>query len=370
MRILFMGDGSAYHANLATALRAMGHEVTVASDGTRWMQTERDIDLSRRHGKLGGALLWFRLSQIDAAKLKGYDVVQLSSPGFAPLRPKRLRKLLERLRADNGIVCLTALGTDSNYVDHCLNSPEPVLKYSEWRVAGKPTPWSSTDASEVKEWLSQELIDYTNEFYARIDGAVSALYEYHRVLEVTRPELPIAYGGIPILRDRLPMHTLADGPVKILHAVHRGREAEKGADHLISLLRRLESEMPGRVIVDTPDNVPYNRFLPRLAGYDIVSDQLYSYTPATTALLAMAMGVVPLSGGEEDFYDYIGESSLRPIINADPTDLEGTYNRLKSLVADREALAALSMQGPQFVAKHNDADVVASRFIDFWKSIL
>ena len=80
MKVLLMGDGSAYHANLATALRAMGHSVTVASDGTRWMNTARDIDLARRPGKLSGALLWLRLSQLDAKRLRGYDVVQLSSP--------------------------------------------------------------------------------------------------------------------------------------------------------------------------------------------------------------------------------------------------------------------------------------------------
>ncbi len=370
MKVLLMGDGSAYHANLATALRVMGHDVTVASDGTRWMQTERDIDLSRSKGKLGGALLWMRLSGIDARRLKGYDVVQLSSPGFAPLRPKRLRVLLDRLKSDNGAVCLTALGTDSDYVRHCLFDNAPVLRYSEWKVGGERTPWSYTPASEVNQWLSPELIDYTDEFYGRIDGAVSALYEYHRVVGARRPGLPLAYGGIPVVCDGLPRHVAHAGPLRILHAVHHGREAEKGADILLGMLRQLESEMPGKVVVDTPDNVPYSQFLPRLANYDMVSDQLYSYTPATTALLAMAMGVVPISGAEPEYYDFIGEKHLRPIFNADPTDLEGTYRRLRDLVADRTAIAEMSALGPGFVATHNAAGVVARRFIDFWNTIL
>lgn len=370
MKVLLMGDGSAYHANLAIALRGMGHDVTVASDGTRWMQTERDIDLSRSKGKLGGALLWMRLSGIDARRLKGYDVVQLSSPGFAPLRPKRLRVLFDRLKRDNGIVCLTALGTDSVYVRHCLFAKPPVLRYSEWKVGSERTPWSYTPASEVEQWLSTELIDYTDEFYGRIDGAVSALYEYHRVVEAQRPGLSLAYGGIPVLSDGLPKHVANPGPLRILHAVHHGREAEKGADILLGMLRRLEAEMPGEVVVDTPDNVPYSQFLPRLANYDMVSDQLYSYTPATTALLSMAMGVVPVSGAEPEYYDFIGEKHLRPIFNADPADLEGTYRRLRDLVADRAAIAGMSAQGPRFVAAHNAADVVAGRFIDFWRAIL
>ncbi len=369
MKVLLMGDGSAYHANLATALRAMGHSVTVASDGTRWMNTARDIDLARRPGKLSGALLWLRLSQLDAKRLRGYDVVQLSSPGFAPLRPSRLRKLLHRLKAENGAVCLSALGTDTNYVLANLASP-PALGYSEWQVAGERTPWSFTEASESRLWLSDELRAYTEEFYSKIDGAVSALYEYHKVIEATHPALPLAYGGIPIVTQGLPQHRRNDGPVKILHAVHRGREAEKGADKLLEMLRCLEHDMPGQVIVDTPDNVPYSEFLPRLAGYDMVSDQLYSYTPATTALLAMAMGVVPISGGEEEFYEFIGERQLRPIFNADPLDLDRTFERLKSLVADRRRLSAMAGQGAEFVSRHNEAGIVAKRFVDFWTSIL
>ena len=55
MKILFLGDASNLHSTLATALRAMGHHVVLMSDGSRWMDTSRDIDLTRGSG-LGGAL--------------------------------------------------------------------------------------------------------------------------------------------------------------------------------------------------------------------------------------------------------------------------------------------------------------------------
>ena len=47
MKILLLGDYSNYHRALSLALRKLGHDVTVASDGSRWMDTGRDIDLSR-----------------------------------------------------------------------------------------------------------------------------------------------------------------------------------------------------------------------------------------------------------------------------------------------------------------------------------
>ena len=48
-------------------------------------------------------------------------------------------------------------------------------------------------------------------------------------------------------------------------------------------------------------DVPYTEYLERLGKCDVLLDQLYSYTPATSALLAMAQGKVAVSGGEEEF---------------------------------------------------------------------
>ena len=52
----------------------------------------------------------------------------------------------------------------------------------------------------------------------------------------------------------------------------------------------------------------------------VILDQLYSYTPATNAMLAMAQGIVAVTGAEPEFYDFIDEHDNRPIINAVPDD--------------------------------------------------
>ena len=43
MKILFLGDYSNLHACLSEELRKRGHEVTLVSDGSRYMQTACDI---------------------------------------------------------------------------------------------------------------------------------------------------------------------------------------------------------------------------------------------------------------------------------------------------------------------------------------
>lgn len=44
MRILLLGEYSNVHATLAKGLKALGHEVVLASDGDGWKNYVRDVD--------------------------------------------------------------------------------------------------------------------------------------------------------------------------------------------------------------------------------------------------------------------------------------------------------------------------------------
>lgn len=372
MKILLLGDASNYHATLAVALKAKGHDVTLASDRGKWLLTPCDIDLSRKAGRLSGALLYGRLLTSLAPRLKGYDVVQFVSPGFVSLKPARLEKLLRKLRSDNGSLYLTVLGYDTSVVSN-LAGPDPAVSYSEWKIDGKLQPWRFTDEAAYDMWTAPELRRYNEIFYNTIDGALTALYEYHVIMQAEHPELPLAYAGIPIDTSSLPTPRLRPGlgeKIRMLYTCRRGRELEKGGNELYDMLKRIATEFPDRTELIAPENMPFDRFVQALASADIVSDQMYSYTPGTTALMAMAMGAVPLSGGESEYYRFIGEpyDAVRPIFNPDPRDLEGTYNRLRSLVMHPDELRHMSAAAPGFVARHNEASVVADRFITFWEN--
>ncbi|MDE6277184.1 MAG: hypothetical protein K2M06_03665 [Muribaculaceae bacterium] len=373
MRILLLGDASNYHRALSGALVRMGHDVTLASDGGGWMHTGCDIDISRPEigGRLGGALLWLKMRNLLRRDLRGYDVVQIASPGFAHLRPRRLRAIFDELRRENGSVFLSALGTDAEYV-RALTGPRPPLGYSEWNMGERPTAWAKSEASQREIWLSRELTEYTAHFYSHIDGVVSALYEYHKVLEATRPELALAYGGIPIeLRvEGCGRKLRSEGPLRIYLAAHKGREAEKGADILFPLVREFAASRPGEVEVLEPANMAFADFLKFLEGVDVLVDQLYSYTPATSALLAMSRGVVAVSGAEPEFGKFIGEEGPLPLINASPSEPEGFLRDLGRLADDSRLLADTGRRAEEFVKRHNSADIVARRFTEFWQSRL
>lgn len=370
LRILLLGDASNFHNCLAQGLRRMGHDVTVASDGTTWMDTKRDIDLSRPFsGKAGGLLLWMKIKRMLAKRFSGYDVVSVNGTCFATLRPKRLRAIFDFIAAHNRKVFVSVLGSDSHYVGVCTGKNSP-LKYSEWDFNGIPSAHALANHAEIEEWLDQELSELCNHIYERSAGAVSALYEYNEVCRSIVSDDKLAYGGIPIDTKSIDYSGIntTGNKINLFLGRHAGRLLEKGTDRLYEAARRVVECHPDLCTLDVVENLPYAEYVKRLRDADIVLDQLYSYTPATNALLAMTMGKVVVSGGEPEYYDFIGEYDNRPIINAVPDDDEALFRSIEEAVLNPRGLIDRGIKSREFAIKHNDVDVVAKRFIDFWKS--
>lgn len=366
-KILLLGDYSNCHRTLATGLRRLGCDVTQASSGSAWMDIERQIDLKRRPGKLGGAMLYWRLRFGDLRRLlRGYDVVAIHDPNFVELRPERLRGLFDRLRRENGKVFLTSMSTDIGYLD-MVEAKDSPLRYNEWFVDGKPSRMHLANPAKWDDWHEPTLAGYQRHVLENLDGAVSVLYEYQLGMEHALGKERVGYGGIPIDTSLFEPVALPERPerVKLFLGRDRTRKLMKGSDLLEVAARRVIEKYPEKAELTIVENRPYAEFVQLLKGAHVVLDQIYSYTPATTALMAMADGLNVVSGAEPEYYDFIGEKENRPIINA-PIELEALTQILESVVLHPELLAERGRRSREFVVKHNDCEVVARRFLDFW----
>jgi glycosyltransferase involved in cell wall biosynthesis len=102
---------------------------------------------------------------------------------------------------------------------------------------------------------------------------------------------------------------------------------------------------------------------------DVLLDQLYAYTPAMNALLAMSKGIVVVGGGEEENYEILHEDELRPIINVEP-NYESVFQALEELVLHPEKMLQLKRQSVEYVAKHHDYVKVAKRYETLYQQLL
>lgn len=364
--ILLLGDYSNCHQSLAHGLRHLGCKVTVASDGGRWMDFDCNIKINRRSGKLGGLLHYIEFNHLLKTRLSGFDIVAVNDLNFTLLRPRLLRRLIDMIKRRNKSLFLTAMSDDIAYHSMLSKNNSP-LRYNEWYVDGKPSRHHLANTEQWQNWHNPALIDYQKFAFDNIDGAVSALYEYHLGIESYLGKAKTAYGGIPIVMERFPQIELTENPkkIKLFLGRDRTRLLFKGTDLLEMAARTVVERYPDKAELTIVENRPFNEFIELMKSSHVVLDQIYSYTPATTALMAMAYGLNVVSGAEPEYYEFIGERENKPIINA-PIEIEGLVHTLEQIVLNPHHIRERGIRSREFVEKHNDSKVVAQRYLEFW----
>lgn len=370
MKILFVGDASNLHNCLCHALRDMGHEAVVASDGSKWMDTGRDIDLLRRGGLLG--TLRYAVSVLRALpRMRGFDVVEINGHIFLHLKPHKVKRVFDYLCRHNGMVVLSALGTDYYYYRACHDGH--TFRYSDYMVGDRPSPYADSSefiAKREQNWELPIMRRHAEWVTDRCAGVIACLWEYYATYEAICPE-KLCYAGIPIDTAAVEPRLIEREPerVRFFVGIQRDRNVLKGTDLMLAAAKRVCEAHPDKAEVVTVENVPYNEYVAAMESSHVLLDQLYSYTPATNALLAMARGLVAVTGAEKEFYRLIGEQELRPIVNVSPL-VEGDIERkLEWIVNNKHRLPEMSRQSREFVLKHNESHLVAQRHIDFLNKI-
>lgn len=369
MRILFVGDASNFHNTLSHALREMGHETVVASAGSKWMNTERDINLLRHPGTLG-AFRYVADVMRALPRFRGFDVVHIVNPIFLQLKPGKVRMVFDYLKRNNRHIFLSALGTDYEYVQRCYDGH--TFRYSDYFIGDQPSPYIlSPESGKEKAWLEPFMKRHSDHIIPGLDGIVACLYEYYVAYLPIAPD-KLTYAGIPIDTATLKPHFIESAPdkVRFFIGIQRDRNYIKGTERLLAAAKRVCDRHPNLCELRVAESVPYKQYVAMMQSSHVLLDQLYSYTPATNALLAMAQGMVAVSGAEPEYYDLIGERENHPIINVLPYYDDAICRTIEEVVLHRDRLPELSHRSRDFVVKHNDSRVVAQRHIDFWEQII
>ncbi len=374
MKILLIGEYSNVHWTLAEGLRALGHKVTVLSNGDFWKDYPRDISLVRTPGKLGGMAYMARLYTL-LPRLRGYDVVQLINPMFLEIKAERITPIYRYLRRHNRHIVLGAFGMDYYWVQTCCDKKP--LRYSDFNI-GSQLRENEDAIRERVDWLGtakQQL----NQFIARdCDAIVTGLYEYHVCYQPAFPEkttfipYPIknANGLSPEEKEGgticSPQHAVS--PLKLFIGINKTRSAYKGTDIMLAAAQEICREYPDQINLQIAESVPFATYRKMMTGSDAILDQLYSYTPSMNALEAMSQGIVCIGGGEPENYEILDETELHPIINVEPT-YESVCEQLRHLVTHPELLPKLKKQSVEYVNKHHNFLKVARQYERLYKKM-
>ncbi len=369
MKILLIGEYSNVHNTLAEGLRTIGHEVTVISNGDFWKDYPRDIDVSRTPGKLGGIRLWLRLCTL-LPKMCGYDVVQLINPMFFELNAERLFFFYRYLRLFNKKVVLGAFGMDYYWVSIC--SKRPLLRYSDFNM-GMTIRRDAEAKKDQNDWLGTAKGNLNKLIAAQCNGIVSGLYEYDVCYKTVFPA-KTHFIPFPIhvpASDSEPAKTAEESVpdvVKFFIGINKERSAYKGTDIMLQALEAVCQQYPERTRLLKAESVSFEMYQQMMNDSDVLMDQLYSYTPAMNALLAMSKGIVVVGGGEPENYEILNEEELRPIVNVLPT-YDSVYHELEQLVLHPERIPELKRQSIEYIKRHHDYIKVARQYEAFYQKL-
>ena len=378
MKILLIGEASFLHNTLKKGLVERGHRVTTMSDGNGWHDAPRDIDLRRdgRWGKLGGLrVVWQLLRHLP--QLCGNDVVQIHNYQFVPLMYRWNTLLLRFLKLTNRRVVKGCFGDD----------PQIFRRQAQGVPAYSDTYWSGQlQNAELHRDRIAEVVEHGAEASWRktthmADALVACLYEYW--LDYNEPPYAAKLHYIPLPIECEEMVRWCDGemvkcvgndtpshPITILIGLQPKRDFMKGAMKIATFVEEVARRHPGKVQIKYVEGVPYDEYMHLLAEADVLVDQLYSYTPSMNSLAAMARGTVVIGGGEEEYYEFIGEKTLRPIINVRPDvpDEENITAIERALFTDG-MLERMAQESIQFVHKYHDYRLVAKQYEQLYYSL-
>ncbi|MBQ7571039.1 MAG: glycosyltransferase family 1 protein [Bacteroidaceae bacterium] len=365
MKILLIGEYSNVHATLAEGLRALGHTVTVLSNGDFWKNYPRDIDLVRTPGHWGG-IRYLLKAYAWLPRLRGYDVVQLINPMFLELKAERIASFYRQLRRQNGRMFLGSFGIDKPWVEEGLK-PETFL-YSDFYANGERRHNAFTEEMEA-DWIRGAKGTLFDRIADDCDGIVASLYENYVCCQ-PRYSGKLHFIPYPInIGKTTPRQPHPEyGGLRIFIGVPRERSVYKGTDVMLRALQRLERQYTDRMEVVKVESVPFPIYQNLMNHSDVLVDQLYSYTPAMNGLLAMSKGLILVGGGEEVHYHLLQEPELRPIINVRPTEddvCEQIEKRL--LLAAPGERERLSTESVEYIRRHHDHVKVARQYIDLWE---
>ncbi len=148
------------------------------------------------------------------------------------------------------------------------------------------------------------------------------------------------------------------GKLRLFIGIQKERSRYKGTDIMLMAAQSIVAAYPDQAGLTVVENLPYAQYLEALKGHDVILDQLYSYTPAMNALIAMANGLVCVGGGEPENYEILQETELEPIVNVLP-NYESVYQALEQLVMNPQKVAELKRQSVDYVRRHRDYRQVA-----------
>lgn len=367
MRILIIGEYSAFAESLRKGFQRIGHYCFVFSWGDVFKEIPFEsntylIKVSNyRIGKRrirGSSLVRSIISSLklhikvkEMSKEDKFDVVLIINPAFLKvtnniLKPAFSKDMIYSLVRNRDAVFLSSCGND-----YVFNSFLPYRKktneYSIWRHYDNIE--DSQGEFEYYMTFIHKVIPFNCD-YAEAYRMKQHLYNY-KVYD----SIPLPYDT-----DKTESINILTGKIKILHGITR--QHDKGSVFIISAMNMLKEKYPERVELIFAKQLTLTQYLSVMKDANIVIDQCYGCGYGMNAIEALAMGKVVLSGNEPENQKEMGCSDI-PVVNIIP-NVKQIFLVLEDLILNCDKIELLSVRSRKYAESVHSCQVVAQRYIE------
>ncbi|MGK0525298.1 MAG: hypothetical protein ACI92N_002950 [Pseudomonadales bacterium] len=377
LKILLLGDYSSVQSNLASALKRLGHDVTLASDGDGYKGLDRDVDLSlkfssnkflRKLGNffllvgLGGLINYWRLRE-KRRSFEGYDVVQIVNPVVINSLGSLGNMLLIRfLHQKNKRIYLLAIGDDYYWVCSALKMKSNKSCFKRMKLSNCHRFLYSL--KYVYGFFYKSLNDYAVRVSEKV---IPGLLDYkipYSWCEKCTEIVPLPIQEVDFIEAQVGR---PEAPLVIMNSWQNGKEFRKGNDIFHAAMMKILEIYSDRIRYVIPENQPYAQYRKLLDEADVVFDQCFSLDRGMNALLAMARGKVVLTGWTNSTKNLYGEKYFEAAFDA--TDKYGMYRIIERLILEPNIIDKTSNLAKNLIRDQHAALKVAKCYLEIWGSV-
>lgn len=375
MRILLIGEYSRLHNSIKEGLLALGHDVTLVSDGDSFKQYPSDYYYSPKTTTKGILNIFrqaiYRIFKYDIAywergirfykllpKLKNYDVVQLINE--APIKTAAFfeKLLLDKVINQNNKTFMLCCGIDFTVVKYMMDKKpayslmEPYFQNNKLKEYKFILEYTTPSQKKLHDFL-----------YLKINGVIASDMDYLMPLKDNAKFIGLIPN--PINTKKLKFSKpIIDDKIVIFLGFNRWTYNQKGIPYFEKALEIISSKYSEKIEVIITETLPYDEYINIYNRAHILLDQIYSYDQGFNALEAMAKGKVVFTGAEKEFMQYYNLTE-RVAVNALP-NVDALVNELSYLIENPEEITAMGNRAHEFVTKEHDYIAVTEKYIKKW----
>lgn len=365
MRILIIGEYSAFAKHLKTGFKCLGHEVFIVQTGDGFKAIKgdsNDMTYECQNYKIFNlpiyksyhlrAPLVMKSVRKKVSELPFLDIIVVINAFFVARNifyPGILLSEIKKRQNHGTKVIMSACGNDPAF--H-LAHHDGLFKYSE-ELFGCPKFKIPLLRSKEFDWL----IKHANVIIPTSYGYWHSMSYYLKMKEIQgNLHSPVP---LPISIEDTQCTSSRGRKIVIFHGVIR--EQFKGTQYFIEAMDKLQKKYPDKVDCRIDGKMPYDQYMELFKEMDILLDQTNSYGMGINAEIGMMKGKVVFTGNEPENIKALGFDYI-PVVNAKP-NVDYLFAELERLILNPQMVDDLKKQARSFAVRNFDSTIVARKYL-------